>query len=125
MLTPTKRTVRVILDIECYDDLELESFDWNDILSLEGDESVYVTTEEVELWWYNMPLRELSTSAWGWFFYDYRKAGAVAMYFRLQGYPAPRLISYKIPPPGDQWGIRVPLRAVSTIATQGAGLVYC
>ena len=72
-----------------------------------------------------MPLRELSTSVWGWFFYDYRKAGAVAMYFRLQGYPAPRLISYKIPPPGDQWGIRVPLRAVSTIATQGAGLVYC
>ena len=50
MLTPTQRTVRVILDIECYDDLELESFDWNDILSLEGDESVYVTTEEVELW---------------------------------------------------------------------------
>ena len=47
------------------------------------------------------------------------------MYFRLQGYPAPRLISYKIPPPGDQWGIRVPLREVSTIATQGAGLVYC
>ena len=51
MYTPTKRTVRVTLDIECYDDLDLESFDWNDILSLEGDESVYVTTEEVELWW--------------------------------------------------------------------------
>jgi len=50
MYTPTKRTVRVTLDIECYDDLDLESFDWNDILSLEGDESVYVTTEEVELW---------------------------------------------------------------------------
>ena len=61
MLTPTKRTVRVTLDIECYDDLELESFDWNDILSLEGDESVYVTTEEVELWWYNVPVRWLST----------------------------------------------------------------
>ena len=125
MLTPTKRTVRVILDIECYDDLELESFDWNDILSLEGDESVYVTTEEVELWWYNVPLRELSTSFWGWFFYDYRKAGWVTMCFRLQGYPTPRLISYKIPPHGDQWEIRVPLREVSTTATQGAGLVYC
>ncbi len=47
------------------------------------------------------------------------------MYFRLQGYPAPRLISYKIPGPGDQWEIRVPPCAVSTIATQGAGLVYC
>ena len=51
MLTPTKRTVRVILDIECYDDLELESFDWNDILSLEGDENVYVTTEEKYIDW--------------------------------------------------------------------------
>ena len=47
------------------------------------------------------------------------------MYFRLQRYPPPRLISYKIPPPGDQWGIRVPPSEVSTIATQAAGLVYC
>ena len=45
-----KRRVRVTLNIECYDDLELESFDWNDILSLEGDEKVYVSTKEVELW---------------------------------------------------------------------------
>ena len=47
------------------------------------------------------------------------------MYCRLQCYPAPRLISYKIPPPGDQWEIRVPLREVSTIGTQGVVLVYC
>ena len=51
MYTPTKRTVRVTLDIECYDDLDLESFDWNDILGLEGDEQVQVTTQEaVEPW---------------------------------------------------------------------------
>ena len=51
MYTPTKRTVRVTLDIECYDDLDLESFDWNDILGLEGDEQVHVSTEEpVEVW---------------------------------------------------------------------------
>lgn len=50
MLTPTKRTVRVILDIECYDDLDLETYDWNEVLGLEGDETVYATTEEVELW---------------------------------------------------------------------------
>ena len=51
MYTPTKRTVRVTLDIECYDDLDLESFDWNDILGLEGDEQVQVSTEEpVEVW---------------------------------------------------------------------------
>ena len=51
MYTPTKRTVRVTLDIECYDDLDLESFDWNDILSLEGDENVYVTTEKKYIDW--------------------------------------------------------------------------
>jgi len=50
MLTPTKRTVRVTLDIECYDDLEIETYDWNEVLGLEGDETVYATTEEVELW---------------------------------------------------------------------------
>ena len=50
MYTPTKRTVRVTLDIECYDDLDLESFEWNDVLGLEGDETVYVTTNEIELW---------------------------------------------------------------------------
>lgn len=44
---------------------------------------------------------------------------------RHQAYPRSRLISYKIPGPGDQWGIRVPLREVHTIGTQGAGLVYC
>ena len=47
------------------------------------------------------------------------------MYFRLQRYPPPRLISYKIPDPGDQWGIRVSLFEVSTIGTQGVVLVYC
>ena len=50
MLTPTKRTVRVTLDKECYDDLDLETYDWNEVLGLEGDETVYATTEEVELW---------------------------------------------------------------------------
>ena len=44
---------------------------------------------------------------------------------RHQAYPRSRLISYKIPPQGYQWEIRVPLREVSTIATQGGGLVYC
>ena len=45
-----KRRVRVTLSIECYDDLELETYDWNEVLGLEGDETVYATTEEVELW---------------------------------------------------------------------------
>ena len=125
MLTHTKRTVRVTLDIECYDDLDLEYYDWNEILGLEGDEKVYVSTKEVDIWWYDVPLRALSTSAWGWFFYDYRKAGAVAMCCRLQGYPAPRLISYRIAPDDHIATVLVPPSEVSTIAPQGGGLVYC
>ena len=125
MLTHTKRTVRVTLDIECYDDLDLESYDWNEILGLEGDEKVYVSTKEVDIWWCYVPVRRLTTSAWGWFFYDYRKAGAVAMCCRLQGYPAPRLISYKIPPNPYPWEIRVPPYAVSTIAPRGRVWWYC
>ena len=50
MYAPTKRTIRVTLDIECYDDLELESYDWNEVLGLEGDENVHVSMEEIELW---------------------------------------------------------------------------
>ena len=47
----TKRTVRVTLDIECYDDLELESYDWNEVLGLEGDEQVQVSTEQQSDCW--------------------------------------------------------------------------
>ena len=38
--TPTKRLVRVTLDIACYDDLDLESLDWGELLDLDGDECV-------------------------------------------------------------------------------------
>ena len=37
-----KKMVRVTLDITCYDDLDLEGFDWNETLGLEGDECVDV-----------------------------------------------------------------------------------
>ena len=65
------------------------------------------------------------TAPMGRFFYVYRKAGAVAMYFRLQRYPPPRLISYRIPRQGSTATDRVPVREVSTICTQRAVLVYC
>ena len=42
-----KRTIRVILDIECYDDLEIEDQDWHDLLHLEGDEDVHVTIKDL------------------------------------------------------------------------------
>ena len=41
-----KRIVSVTLDIECYDDLELEDIDWRDILDLQGDENVDVSIRE-------------------------------------------------------------------------------
>lgn len=43
-----KRKVRVILDINCYDDLELEDINWRDVLELEGDEEVDYTIKEID-----------------------------------------------------------------------------
>ena len=43
-----KRLVRVTLDIECYDDLELEDINWRQILELEGSENVYHTIRELD-----------------------------------------------------------------------------
>jgi len=42
-----KRNVSVILDIECYDDLDLRSYDWKEVLGLEGDENVQVNIKEM------------------------------------------------------------------------------
>ena len=44
------------------------------------------------------------------------------MYCRLQCYPAPRLISYKIPGIRVLWGFVVPLSEVSTPVAQGPDL---
>jgi len=41
-----KRIISVTLDIECYDDLNLEDINWNDILGLEGDEKVDISIRE-------------------------------------------------------------------------------
>ena len=45
----------------------------------------------------------------------YFMAGAVSMYCRLQRYPSPLLISYKIPPIPVLWGFGVTVSKVSTI----------
>ncbi len=48
MYTPTKRTVSITLDVECYDDLNLEDYDWREVLGLEGDENVVdITIKEL------------------------------------------------------------------------------
>jgi hypothetical protein len=39
-----KRHVSVTLDIECYDDLDIENMDWKELLELEGDEKIISTT---------------------------------------------------------------------------------
>ena len=45
-----KRQVQVVLDIECYDDLELDDLHWASLLDLEGDEKVhYVSIKENEV----------------------------------------------------------------------------
>ena len=47
MFTHTKRLVSITLDVECYDDLDLEELDWNEFLGLEGDENVNVSIKEL------------------------------------------------------------------------------
>ena len=42
-----KRTVEITLDVECYEDLELENINWHDVLGLEGDESVHCQIKEL------------------------------------------------------------------------------
>jgi hypothetical protein len=48
MPTAQKRIVRVTLDIECYDDLDLEHLDWVDVLGLEGDENVHASIKDLD-----------------------------------------------------------------------------
>lgn len=43
-----KRRVRVTLDIECYDDLDVENLDWKEILELEGDEEVHSSVQDLD-----------------------------------------------------------------------------
>jgi hypothetical protein len=43
-----KRRVLVTLEIECYDDLNVEDLDWKEILELEGDEEVHSTVKEFD-----------------------------------------------------------------------------
>jgi len=55
MLTHTKRLIRVTLDIECYEDLDLDNIEWNDVLGLEGDEDVDVrVTDYSDVFWENI-----------------------------------------------------------------------
>lgn len=54
LMIAQKRRVRVSLDIECYDDLDLENINWREVLQLEGDEEVYTTIKEFDPFWLRM-----------------------------------------------------------------------
>ena len=45
-----KRLVRITLDIECYDDLNVEDMNWKDILGLEGDEDVHANIRDYDVY---------------------------------------------------------------------------
>ncbi len=44
-----KRIYEITLDLECYEDLEIENINWNELLQLEGDENVYCNIKEIEI----------------------------------------------------------------------------
>ena len=41
-----KRHVSITLDVECYEDLNIEDIDWQELLDLQGDETVEVSLRE-------------------------------------------------------------------------------
>lgn len=41
-----KKLVRITLDVECYDDLDLENINWAKLLQLEGDENVHAKVQD-------------------------------------------------------------------------------
>ena len=43
-----KRLISITLDVECYDDLDVEHLDWREILELEGDEIVHSRVKEYD-----------------------------------------------------------------------------
>jgi len=47
-LTHAKRTLRVTLDLMCYDDLDVDAIDWRELLKLEPNEDIHVTIKEYD-----------------------------------------------------------------------------
>jgi hypothetical protein len=43
-----KRLVRVTLDIECYDDLDLDSINWRELLDLQGGEDLDISIKDLD-----------------------------------------------------------------------------
>lgn len=45
----TKRKVQITLDIECFDDIDIDNIDWESVLNLEPSETVEVKVYEDNL----------------------------------------------------------------------------
>lgn len=47
---PQKRTIKITLDVECYDDhpMNLDNIDWKKVLELEGNESVSYRVKDLD-----------------------------------------------------------------------------
>lgn len=47
---PQKRTIKITLDVECYDDYptNLDHIDWKKVLNLEGNESVSYRVKDLD-----------------------------------------------------------------------------
>jgi hypothetical protein len=43
-----KRRVLITLDVECYDDLDIEDLDWRELLELQGDEKVHSSIKDFD-----------------------------------------------------------------------------
>lgn len=46
MTVAHKRRVSITLDLECYDDLDLQDINWTELLDLQGDECVHVCIKD-------------------------------------------------------------------------------
>lgn len=47
--TVQKKRYRVVLDLEVYDDLDIQNLEWGEVLKLEGDESVDATVKDLDI----------------------------------------------------------------------------
>jgi hypothetical protein len=43
-----KRLIHITLDIECYDDLDVENLDWRELLDLEPGEDIHCRIKEFD-----------------------------------------------------------------------------
>jgi len=48
LMYPNKKQLQITLDLECYEDLNVDDIDWRKVLRLEGDETVYYNIKEIE-----------------------------------------------------------------------------